>query len=118
MNSLKTQTEFNAGRLPVVDPTGQPFTPGCRVRFRIPDYYVNTVSGTGTLIRIDEYGGSYLLSDMPLPVRDHNGSWIETRRERYTTVSRCRDGKRVTEGHLGNPHEHGTTRTFIEIGDV
>lgn len=119
-NSLKTKTKFNAGQYPVVDRNGKPFTPECRVRFRVPTYFINTVSGEGTMMSIDEYGGCTMLSDVSLGIRDRNGAEVGRRRELYSPMAEYKyDGphakKRVTVRSLGDPHEHGTTECFIEV---
>lgn len=121
-NSLETRTSFNAGNYPVVDCNGKPFTPGCRIRFVIPTYYINTAAGTGTLTRIDQYGGCYIVSDEPLSVYDRNGFVREKRREQYTPMADYQiegphEGKRVTAKGIGDRHEHGLTKTFIEVID-
>ena len=120
MDSLQIHTAFNQGHFPVVDANGRPFEPGCRVKFRIPAYYMDIVSGSGVLVSIDLYGGCSLTVDEPIPQGyDRNGAYNRITRDVYTPMADYKPtgpyaGKRVTERSLGDPLEHGVTRTFIE----
>jgi hypothetical protein len=124
VDSLQIHTDFNQGHYPVVDPKGRPFEPGCRVKFRIPTYFINTTSGSGVVQRFDVYGGCFLMVDDPIPQGyRRDGSYKMLTRLVYTSMADYKyvgplAGKRVTERSLGDPHEHGTVRTYIEREDA
>jgi hypothetical protein len=124
VDSSQIHTNFNQGHYPVVDANGRPFEPGCRIKFRIPAYYINTESGSGVLERIDVYGGCFITTDEAIPQGyDRNGAYSIVTRTVYTMMADYKAtgphaGKRVTERSLGDPYEHGVTRTFIEREDA
>jgi len=101
MNSLQPQTPFNASKYPVVDRHGTPFTPGCRVRFTLQSYYINTFGDEGVLCsNIDAYGGFTIHARKQWPVRDRNGAYNIVRHEVYASVARYTKGRFVTAGKL------------------
>ena len=53
--------------LPIFDRNGREIIAGARVRYCLPDYYINVKSGTGTVVSTDEYGGVYYDADKPEP---------------------------------------------------
>jgi hypothetical protein len=86
-DSRQTETAFNPGRYPIVDRNGRPFTPGCRVRFVLPSYYVNTFSDTGTLASpFDVYGGVTIRADHEHSVYDNRGYVVDRRHEVATST--------------------------------
>jgi hypothetical protein len=120
INSLQTRTTFNPGNTPLVDCNGKPFTPGCRVKFVLPSYYINTISDTGTLAsNFDAYGGVTIRADQEHNYYDRSGGIAGRRHEIYATSRYCSngayEGHRVTLAGLGDPHEHGVTQTYVEI---
>jgi hypothetical protein len=121
-DSRQTETAFNPGRYPIVDRNGRPFTPGCRVKFVLPSYYVNTFSDTGTLASpFDVYGGVTIRADHEHSVYDNRGYVVDRRHEVYATsryqYEGAYRGHRVTAAGLGDPHEHGVTLTYVEVID-
>ena len=121
-DSRQTKTTFNPGRTPVVDCNGRPFTPGCRVKFVLPSYFVNTFSDTGTLASpFDVYGGVIIRADHEHNCYDSRGCVVDRRHEVYATsryqYEGAHQGHRVTAAGLGDPYEHGVTRTYVEIID-
>jgi len=122
VDSLTPRTAFNQSSKPVLDRNGSPFTPGCRVRFELPSYYINTFADEGVLASgFDRYGGFTILADHEHNVHDRNGFIVCRRREVYAT-SRYHyhgpfAGNNVTASELGDPFEHGVTKTFVEIID-
>ncbi|QRM34905.1 hypothetical protein [Microvirga sp. VF16] len=122
VNSLQTRTPFNPGNAPIVDCNGRPFTPGCRVKFVLPSYYINTFSDTGALIsNFDPYGGVTIRADHEHNYHDERGNIAGRRHEVYATSRYHSDGAfeghRVTLAGLGDPHEHGVTQTYVEVID-
>jgi hypothetical protein len=122
VNSLQTRTPFDPGNAPIVDCNGRPFTPGCRVKFVLPSYYINTFSDAGTLIsNFDPYGGVTIRSDNEHNYHDEKGYIAGRRHEVYATsryqYAGTHAGHRVTAAGLGDPHEHGVTQTYVEIID-
>ena len=120
MDSYAIRTAFNPGGYPVLDRRGRPFTPGCRLSFRVATFHVNSVTGTGTLKSIDEHGGLTILSDNVMDMRDRNGAVVRRDREFYAVVTDYRHGGehkgcRVASRPLGDPHEHGTTELYAEV---
>jgi hypothetical protein len=101
------------------DRNGHEITPGCRVRYCLPDHYVNTKAGTGTVVSLDEYGGAYYDADTPEPVRDRNGAYSEKRARQYANFSHYDQAakRRIAIGKLGDPFEHGQTDVFMEVID-
>ncbi|QAY80254.1 hypothetical protein [Sphingosinicella sp. BN140058] len=122
MDSSQINTPFNESRYPVLDRKGRPFTPGCRIRYVLPSYYINTKAGTGTISKIDRYGGVYYEADKPEQVLDRCGACRDVRTAQYATVGDYQSsgqfaGSWLTVGTLGDPHEHGETDVFIEVVD-
>lgn len=121
--TLQVGKPINPTNYPVVDADGAPLWEGARIRFTIPDYYINTNSGEGSYVSARPYGGNRIVTDEPLPVRiDRNGSYRERSRERDVALSEyVRSGPLkgflMLSGKLGDPFEHGTTKTFVRVID-
>ena len=121
MNSLTTRTEFNFGRFPVVDRNGRPFTPDCRVRFRVLVHHLQFAEGEGIVTCFDEMGGAHLRADRPVSVYDDRGAKIGERRNIYSWVGEYfsgdswRDRRRVTSVKVYDPLDGGSTECFLEV---
>jgi len=120
--SLETRGRLNEGNHPVGDANGAPLWAGCRVAFRFANHYINTVSGEGTLDRLDKYGGVSVVADREIAVYDRNGCQVARRREQYIAMDDyMRDGPlagmRLKRGGVGDPHEHGVTPVFVVLAD-
>lgn len=117
MNSLEPNTEFNRSKYPVVDRNGKPFTPGCRVKFRVQTHYINTIDGNGAVIDIDSFGSVLITSDRPVTKYGPQGGY-RTSEIPFSTKYAYNGpyhGKLVCSYRLGDPHEHGTTECYVEI---
>jgi hypothetical protein len=100
--------------LPIFDRNGREIIAGARVRYCLPDYYINVKSGTGTVVSTDEYGGVYYDADKPEPARlDRSGTYRETRQRQYAPIGRFDydERKRIAVSELGG------TETFMEVID-
>lgn len=114
-----TETPLNPSRYQVVDAQGAPLWAGARIAFNVQSHYINTVSGKGTFTATDQYRGVQFVSDEPLNVYDRNYI-VGKRREQYTPIGKYQyDGKfrgmHVLAGELGDPFEHGVTKTYVVL---
>lgn len=110
--------ENAVGSAEVYDRNGRILKPGDRIRYVLPDYYINTKSGTGTVVEIDRFGGIYYDADTPEPVRDRHGGYREKRQRQYTSSTYdYKTRRRIAAGKLGDPFEHGQVDTFVEVID-
>ena len=123
-NTARPQSKVNRAGQAVVDADGAPLWEGAKISFRVQSYYVNSVSGTGTYVGADQYGGSQFVSDKEMKVYDRQGFVVTQRREQYASLStfvydRKSDlaGCRVLAKKLGDPYEHGQEDLFIRLAE-
>jgi hypothetical protein len=118
--TTRIKTPLNPGNHSFVDAQGAPLWEGARIAFRVQSHYVNTVSGRGALKKVDQYGGVMFVADNPMDVYDQRGFIVGNRRDQYAAMGNyqydgvCK-GMRVVAGKLGDPYEHGVTKTFIVL---
>jgi hypothetical protein len=115
-----TETPLNPSRYQVVDAQGAPLWAGARIAFNVPCHYINTVSGKGTFTETDQYRGVRFVSDEPMNVYGRGGYIEGKRREQYSPVGEYQysgqfKGMHVLSGKLGDPFEHGVTKTYVVL---
>lgn len=114
-SAATTSKPFNESKYPMLDRHGQPLAGPCRVRVREAYYHINCRTFTGTLTRIDVYGGMYILADEPQDVH-FRGMIVGRRREVYVTLAKfdLAQNVRVAKSTVGDPWEHGQIEIWVE----
>lgn len=121
--TLKVQGGVNEAAQPVVDADGAPLWKGARISFRVPSYYINTVSGAGSFESVSRYGGSAIVCDEALPLYlDRSGSYRERSQRQHVAMNDFvgkgeLGGFRRLSGKLGDPFEHGRQDVYIRLAD-
>jgi len=114
-----TRTPLNPSGYQIVDAQGAPLWAGARIAFNVPSHFINTVSGKGTFTEASQHRGVRFVSDEPMNVYDR-GYITAKRREQYSAVGEYQyqgqyRGMHVLAGKIGDPFEHGVTKTYVVL---